>query len=167
MFLVFDVQYEMNFRIVSGIITISCLSAALYFNHKTTLKTYSLLAGFFFYSLGNILTSGGLTNPNSALYILAFSIISLWLLGIHHYRLVFKATATLITLLVLQYATGFTENLQGYYDIVSLGLPVRETLVLIALLIALVVIAKDYSQKAKELIEINHKQEQFITHLNH
>ena len=50
-FLVFDVQYEMNFRIVSGIITISCLSAALYFNHKTTLKTYSLLAGFSFIHL--------------------------------------------------------------------------------------------------------------------
>lgn len=166
-FFVFDVQYDMTFRIVSGVLTLSCLGAAFYYYHNASFRTYLLLVGFFSYSLGNILTSGGLTNSNSALYILAFSIISLWLMGIHHYRLVFKATVILIAFLVLQFVTGFTENLQSYYDVVLMGLPVRESMVLIALLIALLLIAKDYSQKSRELFEINHKQEQFITHLNH
>ena len=167
LFFVSDVQYDMTFRIVSGVFTIGCLGAALYYYHNASLKSYLLLIGFFSYSLGNILTSGGLTNSNTALYILAFSIISLWLMGVHHYRLIFKATVIMFALLILQYVTGFTENVQNYYDIVLMGLPVRESIVLIASLIALQLIAKDYSQTSKEIVEINHKQEQFITHLNH
>ncbi len=53
-FFVFDVQYDMTFRIVSGVLSLSCLGAALYYYHNASLRTYLLLIGFFSYSLGNI-----------------------------------------------------------------------------------------------------------------
>ena len=168
LFLVSDIQLGDTVRIILGVITVGCLSAAyFYYHHNKPLTTYLVLAGLISFLFAPTLTNGGFANASTMIYVVGFALLSLWAVGVDHARLIFNATLIVLGLLTVHYLTGYADIMNHHDDKRVLGLPIRETLAMLAALTALLFIAKDYSKKTHELLDINNKQEQFISHLNH
>ena len=168
LFLMSDIHLGHTSRIILGLMCVGCLSAAYVFYFKNKMvTTYLVLAGLAFFILSPTLTNGGFANASTTIYVVSFAIFSLWTVGVDNARLVFKATLMMLGFLAIHYLTGSADVMNLHDDKRVFGLPIRETLAMLASLTALLFIAKDYSKKTRELLDINNKQEQFISHMNH
>jgi len=151
LFLMSDIHLGHTSRIILGLMCVGCLSAAYVFYFKNKMvTTYLVLAGLVFCILSLTLTNGGFANASTTIYMVGFAIFSLWTVGVDNARLVFKATLMLLGLLAIHYLTGSTDVMNLNDDKRVFGLPIRETLAMLASFTALLFIAKDYSKKKPE-----------------
>jgi len=163
-----DLHDELQFRTVIGFITVTSLLGAYYFFYKNhTLKIIFTLIGFLSLSLSPILTNGGLADPGATIYIIGFTMFTLWAVGIEQTRSVLICTFILISIAIIHYFSGYAQIMDVNDKKAFLGIPLKETIGGISILIALYFLINDYRKKNNKLIDINIKQEQFISHLNH
>ena len=167
-FLVLDYIDGTQFRFVIGSITVITLLGAYYFYHKNqTLRVAFTNIGFLSLVLSPIMSNGGLGADGGFIYIIGFAVYTLWAVGIEHARSVLLSTGILIIISIIHYYSGYAQIMDIQDNKSFLGLPLKETIGGIAILIGLFILVDDYQNKNSKLIDINTKQEHFISHLNH
>lgn len=167
-FWVKDYQDQLAFRTVIGSITVVSLAIAYYLHNKNQkLKNFFTLFGFMSLVISPIFSNGGLGDPGTPLYIIGFTVFCLWAIGIEQARSVILSTLFLIGISIIHYYSGYAQIMDINDHKSFLGIPLKEALGAIAILIALFFLICDYLNKHAKLKDINSKQEHFISHLNH
>ena len=167
-FLVLDYIDGTQFLFILGSITVITLLCAYYFFYKDeTLRIAFTNIGFLSLVLSPIMSNGGLGADGGFIYIIGFAVYTLWAVGIEHARSVLLSTGILIIISIIHYYSGYAQIMDIQDNKSFLGLPLKETIGGIAILIGLFILVDDYQNKNSKLLDINTKQEQFISHLNH
>lgn len=167
-FLVKDYQDQLAFRTVIGGITVVSLTIAYYFYYKNQkLKNFFTLFGFMSLVISPIFSNGGLGDPGTAIYIVGFSVFCLWAVGIEQANSVILSTLLLIGISIIHYYSGYAQIMDINDHKSFLGIPLKEAIGAVAILVALFFLISDYKKKHAKLKDINSKQEEFISHLNH
>lgn len=167
-FLVLDYIDGTQFLFILGSITVITLLCAYYFFYKDeTLRIAFTNIGFLSLVLSPIMSNGGLGADGGFIYIIGFAVYTLWAVGIEHARSVLLSTGILIIISIIHYYSGYAQIMDIQDNKSFLGLPLKETIGGIAILIGLFILVDDYQNKNSKRLDINTKQEQFISHLNH
>lgn len=167
-FLVKDYQEQLAFRTFIGSITLVSLAIAYYLHNKNQkLENFFTLFGFMSLVISPIFTNGGLGEPGTPVYIIGFTVFCLWAIGIEQARFIMLSSLFLIVITIIHYYSGYAQIMDINDHKSFLGIPIKEAIGSVAILIALFFLISDYKKKNAKLKDINIKQEQFISHLNH